>query len=199
MTHSVNDIVVRGTVAYLATSANYGELTLIDVSNPASMTLPPNYTTPGTMDMKFNARTHTATPVESDEDGITLDVVGTRVYLGRERATNSNERDFYIIDASVPSALVSLGASRIGIGPNTEVSGITTNGKYSFLMTTDSNEPFYVFDISTPTTPVVVSTCGLNFSQVTRAVSYLDNFIFTANRSNDILRVIYDKPGTSCS
>jgi len=199
VTHNVNDIVVHGTTAYLATSADYGELVLIDVSNPSSLSLPPNFSTPGTMDKKFNARTTDATPAESTEDGVTLDVVGTRVYLGRERTTSSTERDFYIIDATNQSSLVSLGALRMGLGSNTEVSGITAQGKYAFLMSTDSNRPFYVIRVSVPATPTVVSTCGLNFSQVTRAITYLDNFIFSANRSNDILRVIYDKPGTSCS
>ncbi len=199
VTHNVNDIVVQGTTAYLATSADYGELVLVDVSNPASMTLPPNFSTPGAMEKKFNARTTAATPVESTEDGTTLDVVGTRVYLGRERTNNASERDFYIIDASNQSSLVALGALRMGLGSNSEVSGITAQGKYAFLMSTDSNLPFYVIRVSVPATPTVVSTCGLNFSQVTRAITYLDNLIFSANRSNDILRVIYDKPGTSCS
>ncbi|MEK7063834.1 MAG: hypothetical protein AAB955_04070 [Patescibacteria group bacterium] len=199
VTHNVHDIAVRSSTAYLATSADYGELVLIDVSTPASLSLPPNFSTPDTMDKKFNARTHTGTPTESTENGTTLDVVGTRVYLGRERASNANERDLYIIDVSTQSALTELGSLRIGIGSNTEVSGIISQGTYAFVMSTDSNSPFQVIDTTDPSAMFVQSSCGFNFSQVTRAISYLDNFIFSANRSNDILRIIYDKPGTSCS
>lgn len=199
VTHNVNDIVVRGTTAYLATSADCAELMLINVSNPGAMTLPQNCSTPGTMDMKFNARTTGATPSESTEDGITLDVVGPYVFLGRERASASDERDWYVIDVTDPNALTAQSALRLGLGPNTEVSGIVTRTPYSFVMTTDSNKPLYVVRVTDVTSPVVVSSCSFNYSQVTRAISYLDNYIFSANRSNDILRIIYDKPGVSCS
>lgn len=199
VTHNVNDIIVRGSTAYLATSANHGELVLLNIATPGSLSLPPSFSTPDTMNMKFNARTHVATPAESDEDGITLDVVGTTVFLGRERATNANERDFYIIDASNQNALVERGSVRLGLGSNTEVSGVTVQGKYAFIMSTDSNNPFYVYNIGTPASPLLASVCTFNYSQVTRALTYLDNYIFTANRSNDILRIIYDKPAASCS
>ncbi|MBY0539272.1 hypothetical protein K2P56_02455 [Patescibacteria group bacterium] len=194
VTHNINDIVVSGNYAYLATSADYGELVIIDISNPASLSLPPNFSTPGTMNMKFNARTHAATPAESTEDGWSVDVAGGIAYLGRARVNGSTERDYYVLDVSTPSSVALLGSLKMGLGPNSEVSDTKVRGRFAYLSTTDSNEPFFVLNIEDSANPVVQSTCGLNFSQVTRGLAYLDNYVFAVNRSNDILRIIYDLP-----
>lgn len=201
VTHNVNDIAVLGTTAYLATSADYAELTMIEVSNPGALALPPSFIDPAVMNYKFNARTHTVgnpETGESTEDGQAVFVVGTTVYLGRERESSSNKWDFYTLDASTLASVSMLGSLRLGLASNTYVSDMTVQGRYAYLSATDSNEPFFVIDVRVPAVPVIQSSCGYNFSQVTRAVNYLDNFIFTTNRSNDILRILYDKPGTSC-
>lgn len=186
--HNVNDIEVRGNYAYLATSDDAGELTIVDVSNPAAPVVAG----------KFDAQTTVGGA--SDEDGWSVDVVGNYAYLGRERVNGGNERDFYILDISNPASVSIVGSKVVGMtsGSNIYVSGIAKQGNYAFLSTTDSNKPFFVLNIADPANPVNYSACGLNFSQVTRGLKYLDNLVFLANRSNDILRIVYDQP-TACS
>src|SRR3989338_2495048 len=187
--HNVNDIEIDGNYAYLATSDDVGELTIVDISNPAFPTIAG----------KFDAKKMLGGA--SDEDGWSVDVVATIAYLGRERVNDSDEeRDFYILDVSNPSLVTIVGSKLVGMTPGSDiyVSGVAKQGNFAFISTTDSNEPFYVIDITNPANPINHSTCGLNFSQVTRGLKYFDNFIFTVNRSNDILRIIYDQP-TACS
>ncbi|MEK7507874.1 MAG: hypothetical protein AAB602_02205 [Patescibacteria group bacterium] len=186
--HNVNDIEVRGNYAYLATSDDVGEMTVVDVSNPVASFVAG----------KFDAQATGGGA--SNEDGWSIDVVGSYAYFGRERVNGGTERDFYILNVSNPASVSVVGSKIVGMtsGNDIYISGIAKQGNYAFLSTTDSNEPFFVLDVADPSNPVNYSACGLNFSQVTRGLKYLDNLIFTVNRSNDILRIIYDQP-TACS
>ena len=160
-------------------------MTIVDISNSAVPAIAG----------KFDAQTTAGGA--SDEDGWSVDVVGNYAYFGRERVNNANERDFYILNVSNPASITVVGSMPLGLANNSYISGISKQDIYAFLSTTDSNEPFFVIDISNPTNPTNYSVCGLNFSQVTRGLKYIDNLIFTVNRSNDILRIIYDQP-TMC-
>lgn len=196
--HNINDIAVKGDYAYLATSADYGELTMIDVTNKTSPQLPPNYTsTPNDNNKKYNALTTVGGA--SDEDGRSVYVLGNYIYLGRDRVAATNKRDFYILNVSDPSAITAAGSVRLGISNNSYVSGIIRHGSHAFVATTDSNEPLFIFNVSNISNPIPQSSCGLNFSQVTRALVYYSDMLLTVNRSNDLIRIIYDEPDLTCS
>lgn len=185
--HNINDIYVEDGYAYLATSDNSGELMIVDISDPDMLEHPDD------TGMRFNA--------SGNEDGMSVYTIGDYAFLGRESVgTTANREDYLILDVSDPTSIVRLGGVQLGLGNNNPpstpryVSGIVTQGNLSFVTTMDSNEPLFIFDISDITNPVPKSSCGLNFSEVTTALDYHSNLLFTVNRSQRVLRVIYDDP-----
>jgi hypothetical protein len=193
--HNVNDIFVKDNNVYLATSASYGELTIIDATDKNDLELPDDYLNPSVNIRKYNALTSTGGT--SDEDGTSVYVVGKYAYLGRERAGN-NRFDFYVLDVSNVESISKVGNIRLGIANNTYVSGIIVQGRLAFLSTTDSNEPLLIFDITDKENPTSHG-CSFNFSQETRSMTYADNLLFTVNRSNDLLRIVFDDTENACT
>lgn len=185
--HNVNDIVVTKqtvsgtdkTIAYLATSATNAsapELIALDVTTPSSISQIGSFNPSGTL------------------YGTSVFVRGNIAYLGRQRATGSNF-DFYTVDITTPSSLVEIGKRRLGLGSNSQVAGIVVQGDIAFVATTDSNKSLSIINVANPANPTEpYPTCPYNFSQVTRDIAYYGNYLFTVNRSNDMLRVIYDQP-----
>lgn len=187
----VHDQMVGGvlkTIAYLATSADAGELVILDVTNPmaiASFT-PFNLGGPGPGDLNATAEY----------------LLGNTLYVGRERATGATNRDFYIINVSDPSLPSVLGVPiQLGIASNKQVTGIRVSGGLAFIVTTDSNiEGFMVLNISDPSNIVPPPPgpggcpgvgCGkYNYPQGASGVDFENNFLYTSNLSNDALRII---------
>lgn len=178
--HNINDIIVTGDTAYLATSSDTEEIIVVDFKDKAS---------PKQVGA-FDAKRVDGGP--SDEDGTELFLIGNKLYLGRERVTNPNERDFYILDLNTFSIL---GSKRLGISPNTEVSGIAIAGNFAFVATTDPARGFQVWNIANPQDIKPQSACGTyNFSAGAAGIDFRDNFGFISAQSETALRIIYDKP-----
>lgn len=191
--HNVSDIalvqkVVSGitkTYAFLATSdssGSYPELTMLDVTNPSAIT------TAGTADLPGNL------------SGTSIYALGNKVYLGRQRATGSNY-DFYIFDTKDETTISSASVikqKRLGLGPNTAVTDILIRGKFAFLVTSDSNAPFQVWDIVSSSTAIVKpssdSLCSntINLS-VSSGISSFDKYIYVVNKNQAALKTIYGK------
>lgn len=180
--HSVNSIIVSGAYAYLATTNNAGELMVINVTNPASPTVAGAYDLPG-----------------STLDAEEVYVLGFVAYLGLDRATG-NGKDFLTLSILNPSVPTLLGSLKLNMANNTKVAGIAVAGSYAFVGTTDTNAEFRVFDVSNPSAPTPVGSCGpYNYSAKVSAVRYAEGYVFVANQANDALRVVYDTPGTTCN
>ena len=184
----VNAVEVDGDgYAYLATSADTAEITVIDISSPGSMS----------QAAVFNIRDTDGNP--SNMDATSLALVGNRLYVGRERAVGAKERDFVILNVTSPAAPAELGGKRLKLNPGTEVSGIAVSGKFAFLAINDPNDGFHVWIISDPTNIVAPSACNIyNFSQHTTGLDYMDNFVYTSNESNDAFRVIKNNTSETC-
>ena len=178
--HNVNDIVVRGDYAYIASSDNNGELRIYNISNPADITFT------GLFDANLTA---------SDiEDGLSLYLIGNKIYLGRERASNPSEKDFYVIDITDPSSPAELGSKNLGLNPGTDVVGVVVKGKLAFLGLDNPISGFKILNISNLSNIIDHIVCTtLNFSENTSALDMENNFVFTANQSNDEIRVIHDQ------
>lgn len=191
--HNVNDVaieqrIVNGTnktYAFLATSdssGSYPELTILDVTNPAAISLAGSLTLPGTM------------------YGTSIYVLGNRVYLGRQRATGSYF-DFYVLDISTslssPSILKKL---QLGLGPNTAVTKILVHGNIAFLLTSDSNAPIEIWDAGSNASSVVkVSSCAniINLP-VSIDLAYYNDLIYIVNQNQAAMNTIHDQP-TTCT
>jgi hypothetical protein len=172
--HNVNAIVVQGDYAYLATSDDDAELTVLDVGDPTAITLA-GY---------FDA-TRTGS---DDEDGLSLFLAGNTLYLGREEVSNANERDFYILNVSNPAAPAELGSKNLALNAGSGVSDITVGWPYAFLAITDPNQGFEVLGISDPSNIVLIG--NYNYSESATGIDFEDDFIYSSNAKNDALRII---------
>lgn len=187
LNHNVNDIVVKGDLAYLASSDNNHELMIIDISNPASLTHP---------DI-----TQLSDPVPGSEDGTSLFVLGNKVYLGRKRA--SSEPDFLILDVSdktAPYDIPILGSINLGMNPSTaSVEGVFVKAGYAFLATTHSNQEIKIFNILDPANIQTTSSCAesFNYPQTPTSLDVDGEHVFVSNSSNDALRIVFNS-STAC-
>lgn len=183
---NVNDIAVRTqvvsgvkkTLAYLALSGSNNtlpELKVFDVSLPSGMYEVGSFNPSGTL------------------YATSITLLGNTAYLGRERATGAN-KDLYIIDVSNPATLVELSSRKLSIGVNTAVVGVAVSDTFAFVATSDSNQPLFIFNVANPSSPTTVSACKLSSVQQTRNIVYHDNLVYSVNRSNDLLRILYDQP-----
>mgnify|MGYP001560577443 CR=1 FL=1 len=174
--HNINDIVVSGDYAYLATSDNLGELHVYNISIPLSITLADTFDAPG------------------NEDGEAVFLLDNKVYLGRDR-TPAARKDFYIFNIINPNDVQELGSKNLGLNPGTTVEGIIVRGNLAFIALDNPTAGLQILNISNPGSIVDHTICTtLNFSENSTAIDMEGNFIFSANRSNDELRVIQDKP-----
>jgi hypothetical protein len=195
--HNINDMVVREQTAYLATSAEYGELTLIDVSNKSSPQLPPNYTTAALNNRKFDAPNISGA---NEEDGWSMYVLGRYAYLGREKVSHQDEREFYLLDISNPTNITVVGSMNTGINSNgAKISGIMAKGNVAFLSTTDANQSFFVINIGNPSQPVRTLCGEVNTAQSATGLAFQDNRAFIVHgQGSSLLKIIYDK-GNACT
>jgi hypothetical protein len=180
--HNVNDIVVDGEHAYLATSDDAGELTVVDISDP----------TAPVVEARYNASWST-------RDAHSIAKQGNLVLLGRERAA-SGDYDFLTFDVSAPASPSLLGRLRLSMnGANSAVAAIVVQGDYAFIGTSDTNDEFRVLDISDPSSPTPYGCPPYNYSARVADLAYADNYLFAANTSNDAVRIIYDADDATCN
>jgi hypothetical protein len=186
---NVNDIAVHTelvggvvkTVMYLALSGStnaLAELKIYDASLPSSIYEVGSFNPSGTL------------------YGTSITLLGSRAYLGRERASASN-KDFYILDVEDQTNPTELYAHKLGIANNTAVVGIVAQGNFVFVATSDTAKPLFVFDVRDATNPTMVSVCGLSSTEVVRDIAYHDNHIYSVNQNSDVLTIIHDQP-SSC-
>jgi len=178
--HNINDIVVGGKYAYLATSDDSGEVHIYDISNPSNISFEGLFDAPG------------------NEDGKALYRVGNKLYVGRDR-TPAARKDFYVLDISNVANLTELGSKNLDLNPGSEVRGIAVRSNLAFIGLDNAISGLQILDISNPSTIVNHPVCTtMNFSENSSAIDMDNNFIFSANISNDEMRIIHDQTST-CS
>ncbi len=134
--HNIEDLVIQETyiqgtstkIAYLATSASaaqYPELTIIDVTNPRSL-----------------SPTSSVNP-SGNSYGTALSLLGNRLYLGRQRTTGNN-MDFIALDIGDPWNPTTTSSRKLNLKANTEVSNIASAGELAFVATTDAQRPLHI-------------------------------------------------------
>lgn len=205
--HNINDIYVRDqtvngvkyTYAFLATSNNNGELTILNVTNPASIPNPAN--TPATGAVLNLPGSGTG----ENLDGLSIFVIGNKAYIGRERATGSS-KDFYIVDISNPGNPSILGSLNLGLNSNGSAVvgavGIKVASRLALVATSDPNKPFVVLDISNTSniTRWDLVACNINYSTYATSMDYDNNQIYLSlhNATSNINLIIIKSNGGSC-
>jgi hypothetical protein len=182
--HSIYDIAIDGTYAYLAIKPGTGggaentkELMVINIAGA----------TPIDTGAGYNANA-----ANNDTAGATaIYVLGNKLYLGREQVNNP-KKDFYIFDISAPAAPTLISATNLGQASNSTIEGIYVSKNLAFLGTT-KNPEFQIWDVSDPLSVVPFSCGGLNFPQEISSIAYGNNYIFASIRSNDFFRIIHDE------
>lgn len=137
---TVDNIYVKGTYAYLATTDNASgnkQLLVLDISNKTNPQAVGYFSAPG-MGV-----------------GYATQVVGTKAYFGRafSGATTPN---FYVLDASNPASALPVLGSKVA-GTNDSVNALTVRDFLAFLVT---NKQFQIWDISNPASMTPWSTDG---------------------------------------
>lgn len=165
----VNDIVVKGNYAYLATSDNSAELTVLNVSDPA------NITNPGS----FNAA--------GNEDSQSLYILGNKLYLGRLQGA---DRNFLILDISSPAAPTNCATCSKAMASE-DVNGITVVGSLAFLATSDNLE---ILDVSNPAN--ISSVVSFSFSKTATGIDFDNNLIYIpfVKQGHDLMSIFYPGP-----
>jgi hypothetical protein len=195
--HSINDIVVRGDYAYLAikpgnppSGNNTKELMIIDVSG----------NTPTNTGKGYNAQEVANGDTEA---ATTLYAIGNRLYMGRERVSNSaSEKDFYVFDISSSTNPVVKKSVYLNIGTGgglgtPRVIDLIVHGKVGFFATTDSTKPFQIFDVvSSPSGINVIDPDCSNSINTHKFIEmvYHDDLIIGANANNTEVNIFYDNP-----
>ena len=151
MNHNINQIAVRGGRAFLATSGNARDLIILDVSNPASISLITELDLPG------------------NEDGRSLALLGNQIYLGRFKSAVGNP-DLYIIDKKDFSILGSYTVSA-------EINSIAVQHDYAILGTSKTRgvtgTTLQVLNIASTTQ--IYSVASINTPEKITGVDYQDN------------------------
>ncbi len=191
--HSINDIVVRGNYAYLAikpgsSAQTTKELMVIDVSG----------STPVNTGYGYNASS-----TANDTEGATsLFIMGSKLYMGRERVSNALEKDLYVFNIADPTWPRVLKTKRLGISTGgglgtPRVLDILVQGKLGFFATTDTSKSFQVYDmVSNPSDVIVVNPNCNNYLHLPKLIemSYNDNLIYGATGDQATLSILYDQP-----
>ena len=171
ISEDVGAIYISQNIAYVANSGN-GELKIYDVSNPANIVELGSYDAPG-----------------SSEEGKSLILVGSKLYLGRTKGGNHDDHhEFHIIDVVNSETPQNLGSKDLAA----DLNDLRVRDNLAFLGTSDSNKEFQVWNISDPTNITLWSF--FNFPQVATGIDYESNLVYVSVRSNDALRIITSSP-----
>jgi hypothetical protein len=176
---NVNDIMVKDQlvsgvakrIAYLAIAGNSKDLEMLDVTDPAAISVYSSINVGGTADAEV------------------LYALGTTVYVGKDR--DASGPDLFGVNVYNPSSPVVIGSADIPMKSGAGIFGLNVVGKLAFVGTTDSTDPFQVWNIENPSSIVRWDTNNYNFSEKMVDLDYDDDRIYTANQSNDALRIIY--------
>lgn len=164
---TVNDIVVSGNYAYIASSDNSRELDILDISTPSAITRA------GVLNLT------------GSQDAVTLALSGTTAYVGR---TTGAGKDFYVIDVTTASAPVESGSVNTAATVNETIA----SGNYVYAATSKTSAEFTIFDVSSPSSPSVAGVVDLTGTAIGRGVALSGSTVVVtrASSSNNEVNVI---------
>lgn len=146
-------------------------------------------TTPGTNDWDFPSSYGHADLSPNGVKGRDVDVVrrGTQLiaYFGSEHASDSNE-DFWIIDATIPTAPTIISqidiGDALGGGANGRLNSIVAAGNYVYGAAHDDTAQFVVIDVTDLNNPTVVATSTLSgvsgSAPEGKTIAYYNNMVY---------------------
>ena len=133
---NINDMEVSGNYVYVASTDNTNEMRIVDVTTKTAPTLRGSYQAAGY------------------GDGLSVDVIGTTVYLGRAPSAILGQNEFYIIDAASSTAPALLGSLNL-IDSVFDIQ--VSSDSYAYLATSGNTSELNILNVSNP---AVISSVG---------------------------------------
>jgi type II secretory pathway pseudopilin PulG len=176
----INEIVISGNYAYLATESSTRELDIIDISNKSAPSRAGSLDAPGS------------------EAGLSVAVDGNTAYLGREYSFFGNP--FHVIDVTNPAGPTLTGTLSSG-SPFTEFIDLIVDGNEVYAVNTLdwTDQDIYVIDVSTPAAPSTVTTIDPSGFGDGTAIDILDNtlaFVRFGGSPNDVVFIDISTPSS---
>ncbi|MBI4713621.1 prepilin-type N-terminal cleavage/methylation domain-containing protein [Candidatus Uhrbacteria bacterium] len=138
------DIAVSSNYAYIASTDNSGELTVVDISTSSFPTIA----------AVFNLTA--ANSGSANNNGLSV-VIGKTNYIYLTRK-NSGGKEFYVFDVSTPTSPSLVGSVDL-LGDADEM---TADGNYAYLASSENTQEFQVVDVTTVSTPTLVASLNLD-------------------------------------
>lgn len=183
LNRTVNAIIVREQtvngasrrIAYLATADNNDDIVALDVTDP----------------IDSDTFRLASLNLSGSNDARSIYLLGSTLYLGKDSSGSAPELFLVSVadlDFTSPGGGLRLMVERdMGM----DINDIQVSGGYGFLATSESNKEFQVWNMANIFLPAdIYNISKFNFSQKIVAIEYEDGFIYTANESNDALRII---------
>jgi hypothetical protein len=177
----VTAIEVAGTlykIAFLATERSANEIMVLNVTSAAS---------PSVL---------TSIDLPTNNDAYSLQLIGNRLYVGRQRTNSGPELFVYSVSYGTNSGAPTVSLAPIGSGAeiNTDITYLKIAGKLAFLGNNSPNE-FRVWDVSHPTSGFTrIDTSPLNVSNKVFGVDHEAPYIYVISQANDALQILYSAP-----
>ncbi len=127
--HNINNIIVRGSYAYLATSGNVKDVIILDISKPNSI------------------QEISTIEISGNEDARVLYLLGTTLYVGRSRSKNPAEPELSLVDIQNPLAPKISGSLYI----SESISSLFVSEPFSFIFVKGPPSKIITVDISSST------------------------------------------------
>ncbi len=179
--HNVYSIAAADEYIYVALSGAGDSIRSYDISTPSDPVLGDGFDPTG------------------DEYATALYLLDHTLYVGRERVNQVSEQDFYILNVEDPTDIQEVGAENLDLNPNSMIKGLVVKDDLVFVAIDDPTLAFKILNISNPLDIRDHTVCSsLNLSENPAAIDMCEDYVFTANRSNDELRVLTDQT-TACS
>ena len=178
-------VVVSGNFAYVATSNNNRELTVINISNPNA---------------PFLAGTHFNAPTSSDGRAVALS--GTRAYLVTDTNTSGAGYEFYSINIASPLTPSQIGGMNLGASAR----DIFVSSNFAYIASTANAQELQIVNVSNPSLPTLAGSYNTPSGSDGQSIyligstAYLTtnrlNILNVSNPSSISLLGFYSAPGT---
>jgi len=144
---NINDMEVSGNYVYVASADNTNEMRIVDIATKTAPTLRGSYQATG------------------NGDGLSIDVIGTTVYLGRAAAGGAGQNEFYIIDAASSTNPTLLGSLNLA---DSVFDVQVSSDSYAYLATSGNTTELRVLNVFSPATISSVGTFNIVGSNTSR-------------------------------
>lgn len=161
---SAYSIAISGNYAYLATDIANQELVVLNISDPTNIQLA------GVFDAD----------VGETRPAIAVQVLDSTVYLGTQNNSGTGDNEFYVLDASDPSAIFLIESVEI----DDQINDIVIDGNYAYLATAHNDQELVVIDLENLSTTPIQAVFDSDEGKNGYSVAVKDNMAYLGTQNN---------------